>query len=151
MKNAAKHITGRRYARYVFTVVIIAILWSTAQAALNTARLHHYSLSPQAVTFTVTSTGCTREQDFDLLVERDPSDRDATLRVTVIRTKPDWCKSMPQPVTFTKTLPRDHSSSAPVVVTNAVTPAPGKTPKTAGEFLKKNAPAKTMPNSGARK
>ncbi|NOX76920.1 MAG: hypothetical protein GXP17_09990 [Gammaproteobacteria bacterium] len=138
MKNAAKNVTGKGYSRYFFTIVVIAAILlfiAQAQAAPSAARLHHYSLSPQTLTFTVTSTGCTRVQDFDLSVERDSSDHNAALRITVVRTKPDWCKGMPQRVTFTKALPSGHASpAASVIITNTVTLAPGKA---AGKVLKK--------------
>jgi len=109
-------------------VAMMLLPASDAPAAVSAARLHHYSLSPQAVSFTVTGTGCTREQDFELLVEQDGPT--TPLRITVLRLKPDWCKKIPQALSFTLALPRRHAgASVPVVITNGVTPGPGKMPK----------------------
>lgn len=56
------------------------------------------SVMNRSLSVTIVSTGCTRPQDLDFVIERPSRGNEAI--VTVVRVKPDLCRAMPKPVTF---------------------------------------------------
>jgi hypothetical protein len=83
----------------VLFIVIIASFFCTPMlkaAEPETLLGISFDYDKQEVTITVSSSGCTQKQDFQFIVKGN--------QLTINRTKPDFCKAMESPVSFTYTL-----------------------------------------------
>lgn len=97
-------------------------------AAVKAAMLHGLQVNNSSIIFTVTSTGCTQEKDFELLIEPGPT-------VTLIRTRLDHCRRAPMTMRIKKPL-HNLSLETPFAIRNPFYPA---SPKNQGNFRKPRA------------
>lgn len=81
------------------SIVIVATFFCTPilkAAEPETLLGISFDYDKQEVTITVASSGCTQKQDFQFIVKNN--------ELTINRTKPDFCKAMESPVSFTYSL-----------------------------------------------
>jgi hypothetical protein len=84
--------------------------------------LHGIGIEQDQLVYTVTSHGCTRDEDFDLRVEKGE-----VPRITLIRLRPDLCKRLPLAKTLRRPLaPYGLSLETPFAIVNPLTPPPAK-------------------------
>lgn len=101
-------------------LTLLLLLASQAQADSPLPALHSLSVQQDKIIFEVTSHGCSKDADFKLRVEDGP-------RITLLRTRPDFCKRMP--VVFRVERSRSDtglSLQTPFTVSNPFMPPPSK-------------------------
>lgn len=82
-------------------------------------QLHGLMINDGKVKAAVSSAGCTKSEGFRL----DVADADGELKVTVVRTAPDFCKMVPHVTEIELTLP-EQLRSAPFKVQNPFSTGP---------------------------
>jgi hypothetical protein len=111
-----------KHATLLAITLATGCLSPMTQAAGAIARLHSIGVEQDMLVFTVTSHGCTRDEDFELRVE--PGE---VQRVTLIRLRPDLCKRVPLAKRIRLPL-TEHGLSLdkPFAVSNPLLPPPAK-------------------------
>ena len=101
------------------TMGFLGILMATLAAPpgggeVQSAILHGFTLGEDTVTISVSTCGCTDEEDFAFLIERESGGQRL---VTVLRLKPDFCEAVPREVQFEYSRAR-LKGKHPVIVLN---------------------------------
>ena len=116
LKNVLK-----RLALGLATLLLVAGLWvGTAPTALaaEIEPLHGLNLTEGYCTIVVTSTGCTKKEDFvSILQKSEPP------VVTFIRLEPDFCRAASRPYLIKFSV--EEIGAKEFTVSNLFTPAPG--------------------------
>ena len=112
----------KRHAALLAMTFTISCLSPAVQAAGDIARLHGIGVEQDMLVFTVTSNGCTQNEDFELRVEPG-----AVPRVTLMRLRPDLCKRVPLAKRIQFPL-MDYGLSldTPFAIGNPLVPPPAK-------------------------
>ena len=78
-------------------ILVASLAVPQGNGEIQSAVLHGFTLGEDTVTISVSSCGCTREDDFSFMVERESG---GVRRVTVLRLEPDFCEAVPIEVQF---------------------------------------------------
>ncbi len=86
------------FLKVLFIVIIASFFCAPMLKAAEPETLLGISFDydKQEVTITVASSGCTQKQDFQFIVKGN--------QLSINRTKPDYCKAMESPASFTYSL-----------------------------------------------
>ncbi len=107
----------KKLALALTTLLFIAGLWVPTALAANIEPLHGIEVTEKYCMIIVTSTGCTKKEDFVPVLQKSQPPV-----VTFIRLKPDFCEATPRPYPIRFSL--EEVGAKEFTVSNLIVPSP---------------------------